>query len=76
MDKAVEQRMKEIAERRAGQERLTDVLTHAFSREELGRIFDAMPDGSANGLPKPAEYRTLAGAVGTAWAEYEERKAA
>ena len=59
--------MRALAARRRASGRLIIDLTQAFTRDELRVIFDEMPDDST----RSAGYRTLAGLVGTAWADYD-----
>jgi hypothetical protein len=59
------QRLEDLHRLERGRARLAAALAEAFSREELGRLFDDLPDSEAN----PTE-RALVTAVGTAWSEY------
>lgn len=56
--------MAAFRQRLDGERRVSQALTRAYTREELGEIFDAIPSTTAT-------LRSFAHAVGTAWADYE-----
>ncbi len=54
-------------------EQIKSLLIEAFTVDEIGAMFDAMPDPNEN-FTHVVAYRSLLVAVGEAWAEHPDRK--
>jgi hypothetical protein len=64
------QRTQRLIDAAAARKKIKAALIEAFSPDEIGAMFDAMPDASEH----QAAYRELLAAVGEAWGDHPDRK--
>jgi hypothetical protein len=71
-EEARQERINEVRVAQMRADRLTSEMAHAFTREELGVMFDCLSDDFV-GATGPMH--VLAYAIGQAWADYDEIRA-